>query len=688
MDGDGISDVAAPEPPLRTEPDAPRQRLVGVTWDRWLPWLVGAAAGLVVVGPGLAPGGLFRLDLVVPDQVPVPRGVWGLGPELPRRVPTWLPMAWLGSVVGAPMVTKAVIVACIAMAVAGAWRLAAVGGRWAGAGAGLLYGTSPFLLTRIGIGHLMVVVTMAVLPWALDDLLHPDRSVRRTFLWAAALAMGGFYGGTVAVVVVGIGCVAARGRRLLAVAGAVVAAQTPWLGPSLVAQLAGGGGSEISAASAFPTQAEGLWGLGHVLAGHGFWQPPLQVGWPDLYDVTGPVGWPVSVVGGLVLVLAILGTSALPAGLGRRAAVAGAVGYGLAVVGTLPVVDDLWTDVTATVLGAPFREAQRFLLLYLVWAAPAAALGAVRTAAWLERRDGALAGAGAALLTVLPVGVALVLAGPGLWGVAGALEPRDLPSEWDLARRAIHESPGPVVALPWELYLDVPFEGGERARLLNPLPLYLGGDVVTSSDPRLGAATQERADPREAALDDLTYDLRSDVSGDEHPPRFGAGVADLGFRWIVLVDGADASRYATLAEDPMLEQVLDGVTVDLWQVRDWPGAVTVGGIDGTERVDASPWLEPFLVLDGSGAATWRRPAAWGWLRGWSAAGATEEGLVALPAGRGPVWYWPSVVVVLADLLWLAAVVWGCTLGRSGQPRRRAGGRGDGAGTRRHRPSAR
>ncbi|OWY58831.1 hypothetical protein B7486_77860, partial [cyanobacterium TDX16] len=67
---------------------------------RWWPWAAGILLGLVVMGPALAPGPLLNLDLVLFDDVPVPRGAWGLGPEFPRRVPTFLPLAWLSGLLG------------------------------------------------------------------------------------------------------------------------------------------------------------------------------------------------------------------------------------------------------------------------------------------------------------------------------------------------------------------------------------------------------------------------------------------------------------------------------------------------------------------------------------------------------------------------------------------------------------
>src|SRR4051794_41217060 len=56
---------------------------------RLVPWLAGVVLALLVLGPALAPGSLLNLDLVFTPTIPVPRGVWALGPELSRRVPLW-----------------------------------------------------------------------------------------------------------------------------------------------------------------------------------------------------------------------------------------------------------------------------------------------------------------------------------------------------------------------------------------------------------------------------------------------------------------------------------------------------------------------------------------------------------------------------------------------------------------------
>src|SRR5438045_2907295 len=127
--------------------------------------------------------------------MPVPRGMWGLGPELPRRVPLWGPIAWTSSILGGELVMKTMMVVAIIGAAAGAFRLATHHldrcTPTTALGAAALYATGPFLLTRLAVGQLTVVWAMALLPWALPDLLAPSRHPRRVLWWSAAFGFGG-----------------------------------------------------------------------------------------------------------------------------------------------------------------------------------------------------------------------------------------------------------------------------------------------------------------------------------------------------------------------------------------------------------------------------------------------------------------------------------------------------------------
>lgn len=606
-------------------------------WIRWAPWVAGVVTAIVLLGPALAPGPLFTLDQVLPAQVPVPRGAWGLGPELPRRVPMWLPVAWLSPLIGGDTAGKALMVLTIVLAFVGAHRFtkAMMGERSSEVtayAAALLFALNPFLLTRIGVGHLMVALPMALLPWVLPTLLRPADRPKLTFLAAFALGFAGHYGGAIAILITIVGLVATRFRRAGTVLGVALAAQLPWVVPGLVVYSEG---ASIVDAAPFASYADGGEGLLHLLAGHGFWNPLYQVGQDG--------GWFVALAGVLLLALAIAGTPELPSALRAPMVALAAVGLlGAAASATVP---DLYVALTRNPVGSVVREGQRLLPLYLVWLAPAAALGARRaTRAVLARGRGGVLGPVAAMAQVLPIVVAFLLASSAIWGIDSRLRPVHLPPDWDEARSLVSAGPGTVLALPWHQYFNLEVDGIRR--VLNPLPLYLGGDVLVSSNPELkGQDRRERVDPRELAMDGIVADIRN-----------GTPVADrlarLGVRWVVLLHEVDWLSLSSLTQDPGLERRLQRQYLDVYEVKGWQGLV----VDQTGRaVPADPHLEPWTSVDASGPAVYQRPAQAGWMRGTVSASASPDGLIALPAGSGPVWFWPSLLVLGASAATWAAV---------------------------------
>jgi hypothetical protein len=592
-------------------------------------WVAGLAAGAAVLGPGLGPGSLLSLDLVLTQRIPVPPGVWGLGPPLPQRVPLSVPLAWLSSLAGGPAVGKALVVVAVAAAFAGAVRLAVGAPLAARVGAGLLYAAGPFAVTRVAAGHLNVLVALAVLPWALPSLLAPSARVRATFAWCVALAVAGPAGGAVALPAVLVGLVAERGRRAPAVVAVAVVAQVPWLLPA-VAVLAGG--AEVSGAGEFATRAGGPLGPLGVVAGDGFWRAGSQVGG----------GGALVAVGAVLVALAVAGWRSLPEPWGRRGAVLAAVAAVVALSSGLPGVRGPYRWLTGTAIGAPFRDSHRALVLTLAWLCPAAAFGAGRLAAGLRAARPAVAEAAAAL----PLAVALVAVVPCLWGAGGRLEPVDLPAGWAAVRSVVDDQPGTVLALPWHEYLVLGF--AEDRTVLDPLPDYLAVDVLSSYDPGFGPPRQEQVDPRAAGMEEVVERLR----------RGGAVAGDLlarGVRWVVLLHEADWPAYRGLADDPGLTTRLRTASVDLYAVDGWPGGLVTG----------DPVISPLWLVDGPDGARWAHPYAPGWLRGWSSATKAPGGLVDLPAGTGPVWYWPAVPVAGGS-----AVVVGAGLAAGWSARRR------------------
>ena len=630
------------------EDDAPRRMpLAGSFWGRdllgapvWV-WVVGLIASLLVMGPALAPGSLLNLDLVLVPDPPLPRGFWGLGPELPRRLPMWVPIVWLSTVLGGANVGKVVMVLGITVAFAGMYRLTLRWGTTTALSASVLFALSPLLLTRLAVGHLYLEWTMAVMPWALEDLLRPDRSRRRTFLWSAAFGFMGIYGAAVGGALLLAGLCASRGRRLPSILGLFLLAQLPWLVPLAVVSRST---TAIADAAAFPTSVRGFAGIGELLAGHGFWNPPFQVG--------GYGHWQWAAIGFALFLLAAVGTADLPARWRLPMVVLAAFGLVAAASSGISGLSGIVVRISQTPLGAPFRETQRLLVFSVFWMAPSAALGARRIVLHL-RDTTSLPAPALQAVGAVPLLLGLLLAAPGFWGVGGQLRAYDFPPEWAAARAAVEAQPGTVVAFPWYQYFT--FNVADNRLVLNSVPLYFGGDVIASSDPGIdtdeeasGAGrTHERGDAREDEVTALieTVQQGRPISGD---------LAHLGVRWVVLMKDVDWPLYEKgLATDPGLAKRVSGSQLALYEVTGWQGAVVD---EHGATVPSTSLIGPFAQVDPSGPARAAIPASGGWMRGLNPATRTSDGIVALPGGDGLVWYWPVLLVAVADVIWVAAVV--------------------------------
>lgn len=592
----------------RPPPDAARRR------DLVAAWAVGAVAALAVVGPGLRSGAWFNVDLVVTDVTPVPRGTWALGPELPRRVPFALPFAWLSSVVPGALPWKLAVTAALASAGAGTWRLAA---RWdpdtgalARAGAAVLAAIGPFSVTRAGAGHLGLTFALAVLPWALPALLRPADRPARTALWCVALGLAGPFGGTLAVPVVAIGLLLQRAWTPAGLRAGLAAlvAQGPWLAPTLVVAALG---TDIAGAGAFRTDDHGPGGLLRLLAGHGFWLRVVQVG--------GRGGWEVPLAGAALLGLALVGRRALAPEVRRPATAVAAVG--LAVAAASAVADGAIDGVTELPGLQALREGHRLLALFLAVALPLAALGAAR----LARR---LGGGPGDVIMALPLALAVPLVAPGLLGAAHAFDPVPVPHRWADVRDEVRAHPGPVLALPWASYPRLAIADGRN--VVHPLRIYLGGDVLASSDAGFGDGSQERADPREPVATDLAERM---AAGEP----VGAELAALGIRWVVAIPVLGGPQ-DPVPGDPLLRPVVRSAEISLYEVDGW------GDRDGPQPVGGP--LAPVRSLD-EGPAVLAAPAAGGWRRGLDPARSAGP-LLAAPEGAGPLWYPPALVALGAD----------------------------------------
>jgi hypothetical protein len=603
---------------------------------RGLAWATGVAGGLLALGPGLQPGSLLNLDLILTPTIPVPAGVWGLGSDPPRRVPLGLLFAWGGRLTTGPAAGKVILLLCVASAIAGTARLLPGGTpRVAAAGAGLLYGLSPFALTRLSTGQWGVLAAAAVLPWAVPTLLHPSERLGRTLLWSAALGATGIVGGLFALSAAAVGVIAERRWTTVRALGLVAFAQLPWIVPGVAVV-----GLGHAMPGRFATRAPGVFGSALLLAGQGFWRPASQVGRTGLAAV---------VLGVALAGLAAAGAATLPASWRTRGAALGAAGLAMALASALPGVRTIHAHLTASGPLAAARDGQRFMPLALVWLMPAAAAGAARLARsprspqsqpgpsparWLD---------GGGWPALLPLGIALALGAPALADTWTALRVVHLPASWAVARSDVRARPGPVLALPWHEYMNLTVADGRR--VLNPLPDYLGGDVISSTDPELGPPVQEAVYARLPAVGEL---VRRASSG----APVAVDLSQLQIRWVVVLHDVDWRSFSGLPTDPGLDRVVSSPTLDLYAVRSWSGPVLSNGT----MLAVRSFVAPVLRVPSSGSAVVDRAAKPGWLRGLRRAGRTPNGRLALPAGRGLVWYWPALATTGADVAVLVALL--------------------------------
>ncbi len=180
----------------------------------------------------------------------------------------------------------------------------------------------------------------------------------------------------------------------------------------------------------------------------------------------------------------------------------------------------------------------------------------------------------------MPLVAAVVLAGPGWFGAEGRLDPARYPRGLSQTGAAVDAGPGTVLALPWHEYLSLHF--ADDRRVLNPLPDFLGGDVLVSSDPEIAAAAREQADPREPRAAEL-------VARGRAGRPVGAELATLGVRWVLLLHEVDWRGLSSLAVDPGLRRVVSTPSISLFVVRAWKAPLVT---DRGRPVTAHPVIAP------------------------------------------------------------------------------------------------
>jgi hypothetical protein len=497
------------------------QRLAAPRWRDLIVagWIL--AISVLLLGPALGQGYTLSYDMVfVPRQDLLPASI-GLGGGLPRAVPQDAVVALVTSVISGAVVQHVVLLAIPVLTGFGVVRLLHPAGRGVQMMAVTVAIWNPFVIERLVHGHWALLLAYAATPWAIDSARRlRQRGVGAASLvgWCALGALvpsGGLLVALMSVPVAVVGGVASTGRKV-AVSGAVIACNLPWMLPSVFHPSSGA--ADVNGVDVFALRSEGPWGAAvTALGGGGLWNA-------DAVPASRGT-WLALILTLCVVFLGVLGWSGLRDLLGRAITgwwtVVAAIGWGMAVASA--VTPSLWASaITAIPGGGLARDSHKLLAPLMLLLAMSAAFGARRI--WQTMSDRS------AQRSVMVAGILLPMAflPDGAWGVSGRLSSVEYPAAWQQMREFFEGQTitGDVIVLPWSAFRRYSFNP-ERT-VLDPTPRWLPRSSITADELPVrtddGIVVVSGDDPRSVVVGQV-WDRRQPLA--EVMPSLGA-------RWILI----------------------------------------------------------------------------------------------------------------------------------------------------------
>lgn len=437
--------------------------------------------------------------------------------------------------------------------------------------AGTFYLVNPFTMARLAAGHWRILVAYALAPLAARAILRLVREPSRprgitAGAWIAGAALVSAHFLLLCILLLAGFATAVVGRRqgtlgAFGMAVAIVGAGTLWwLVPAGLAGAPPGAGQ--SSLAVFQSSASGGASVFvSVLGLRGFWVERL--------NPTGPFGWPWLAI--LFLGLALLGAIRAARDPRRTHALVLLAGMAVAVFLALGVASPV-TAVAARALyrWAPglvaFREPHKLLALV---ALGYAWLGAIalepRRAKRAHGKDRRWPRAHQLVGLLLAVSLPIAYTHEIFDGADGRIWPVQYPSSWSAADRMLQADPDPgrALVLPWKLYASLPFAG--RYPVADPARGFFSIPTVASEDPHLGPGPSPHTDPARRSIDLL-------ITHHDEVVAFGAAVAHLDIKYILLIPSPDGDAYAFLFRQPDLRVVSSSADLVVFRNGAWKPA--------------------------------------------------------------------------------------------------------------------
>jgi hypothetical protein len=557
---------------------------------------LGLLIGLAVCIPFFCGGRLFLLDWSVGPTTPIVSiNTLGLFGGLTSGVVGSLLTGLLNWALGS-VSTWLLFLLFFPTACLGISRLAG-GSLTSRISAGVLYTVNPFVFNRLYVGHIDLLLGYALLPFAVLSALRLQGplwryALRVSLWWAGLTAITPHFSWIYGVVVLVVAIVAAsKGAlrdsvvRLAATIVSFFVMSMYLLLPHFVTNLATQNGP--SSLALYQTSGDPRFGLfGNVAGLYGFWRlgpgPTLPKnlisGWPFLFVAillvavtgawvalrktkgTGEDEKEVEENAGRTPISTLLQaesprTSSEPtrAFVATSLLIVGVVGYFLALGSQGPTGPLFRWCYVHVPFFAIMREPQKFLMLLALAYAVFFGWGISHISKLVTTAKATRAATAALFLGIaLPLGYTPTMFN----GLSAQIAPSHVPSAYQKANNLMGNGTGNVLALPWHLYLSYPFTSNRV--VANLTPSLFTRNVISGDNVEAGGIETQSTSLESKYLAKL-YARGSSLK------HFGALIAPLGVKYVVLSKTVDWPAYLWLTHQSDLKMILNTSSLEVWE---------------------------------------------------------------------------------------------------------------------------